>query len=217
LTDLTACGYSTNIFVKGCATAIRKSLSHAIFPLPIDSAWAHDAVANDVAMITKTRKLINESLIDHRIHDLNVSGFTAVKPKIRQRLNNLVENFEMSRMPPNLYPILIPEKCTASDLDFLFAAALRAPSESRHETAESLRYVQAMIDLLETRAKVKHLPVLEGLRFTMERSRQGAFRELSGRKILAMEAFRISHRAAFRPRKKRARNDHSDTPESLAP
>jgi hypothetical protein len=183
--------FSTNIFTKGCATAVRKELSDATFPLPKNSAWSHDNIVHVIAMITGTRHVIHQTLIDHRIHKHNASGFIAPRPTIWRRLNTIVDNFEMSRAPSSLYPIAIPKRCVEHDLRFLFDAASRISRQSASELFEIYSCIRTLDDLSKTRAKIKELSLRKSFRLIKQKRRIGAYREIGGNKIIAFEYFRI--------------------------
>jgi glycosyltransferase involved in cell wall biosynthesis len=191
LAQLQKSHFSTNIFTKGCATAVRKELADASFPLPKNSAWSHDNIVHVVAMITGTRHVIHQTLIDHRIHKHNASGFIAPKPTIWRRLNILVDNFEMSRAPSSLYPIAIPKRCVEHDLRFLFDAASRISRQSAFESSEIYSCVRALNDLSKTRAQIKELSLRNSLRLIKQKRRIGAYQKIGGNKITAFEYIRI--------------------------
>jgi len=201
LAQLSESGYSSNIFVKGCATAISAELARAAYPLPAGSAWAHDNIAHVVAMINGSRRIIAEPLMAHRIHGNNVSGFVAPKPTIRHRLNMWIEGLEASRMPRELYPLLIPKNCTEGDLDFLFGVTSRMPNESTREAARSRACVRAISLLSGTRDRIRDIPMLDGLRLVRATMKSGAFHELGGGKIMAMEGLRVLLRSLKRRRR----------------
>jgi glycosyltransferase involved in cell wall biosynthesis len=200
LGQLRESGYSDNVFVKGCATAISAQLARALYPLPPASAWAHDNIAHVVAMMNGSRRIIAQRLMAHRIHGKNVSGFVAPKPTIRHRLNLWIESLEASRVPRELYPILIPKNCAERDLEFLFSAASRLPNESARDAARSRASVRAITMLSSIRDRIRDVPMLDGLRLVRTTMKSGAFQELGGGKIMAMEGLRVLLRSLKRRR-----------------
>lgn len=193
-------GYSTNIFVKGCATAMKRELAQAVFPLPLNSGWAHDTLANVVAMVSGSRKIITDTLIHHRIHDSNVSGFIAEKPTIRRRLNMLVEQFEMSKLPSDLHPMLLPLECTEEDLDFMLNAASRIANDDQSRMSRSRTLIRAMYEVSKMRAAIRKVPAFEGVKLIIANRRMGMFQHIGSTRIVGMELLRILLRSLPRPR-----------------
>jgi hypothetical protein len=155
-------------------------------------------------MINGSRRVIAEPLMAHRIHGNNVSGFVPPKSTVRHRLNMLIEHLEASRMPQELYPILIPKNCMERDLDFLFDVATRMPNESTREAARSRAFIRAITVLFSTRERIKDIPVLDGLQLVRATMKSGAFQELGGSKIMAMEGLRVLLRSLKRRRRNAA-------------
>jgi glycosyltransferase involved in cell wall biosynthesis len=201
LSHLHHSNYSTNVFIKGCATAARKELTNVTFPLPKNSAWAHDNIVHAVAMIIGARHVMHEILIDHRIHSRNTSGLIAPKATVRRRFNTLIDNFEMSKVPRNIYPMAIPRECSEQDLNFLFDAASRIAGASAQQLSEIYGCIRALDDLAKTRIKAKDLSIWRSFRLINDKRRVGTYRKIGGVKIIIFEYFRILIGTAFRVQK----------------
>lgn len=193
--------YSSNFFVKGCATAIRASLARAAFPLPTDSAWAHDNIVHVAAMITRSRRIITEPLMKHRIHAGNTSGFVAPKSTLRRRLNMLAERLEISRMPSELRPLLLPKGCAERDIDLLFDIVSRMGIEPARHVPQAFSYVRAFRTLSSFRDEVRNAPAPDGVRLVMTARKRGTFRALGAGKVAVLEGLRVLLLGAKRRRR----------------
>lgn len=67
--------YARHQFIKGCATAVRSDLVKRAFPLPRKSNWHHDNRVHAIARIGESDGYIQETLIKHRIHASQTSGY----------------------------------------------------------------------------------------------------------------------------------------------
>lgn len=66
---------SKQTFLKGCATAVRKELIDAAFPLPSSSNWHHDNRLHAIAKKRKSLGYIEQVLIKYRVHASQSSGY----------------------------------------------------------------------------------------------------------------------------------------------
>src|SRR5690606_37908950 len=55
-------------FIKGCATAIRRELADAAFPLPASTNWHHDRRIHAIARAREGQGYIERVLMKHRVH-----------------------------------------------------------------------------------------------------------------------------------------------------
>lgn len=67
--------YSRALFIKGCATSVRRRLCNSAFPLPSDGRWAHDNRIHALAQTRNSIGYLERVLIKHRIHSSNTSGY----------------------------------------------------------------------------------------------------------------------------------------------
>lgn len=71
--------YHRLLFIKGCATAIRRSLRNRAFPLPLGGRWTHDGRVHSLAHMNNSSGFIEDRLVLHRIHSHNASGYIIQK------------------------------------------------------------------------------------------------------------------------------------------
>lgn len=141
-------------FVKGCATAIRRQLANAVFPLPSRSEWSHDKIVHAVAETTGTRLVLEDVLIQHRIHEDNLSGYLPADPKNRRRLNSMLDAFEEAGARHLPSPSIFPVSCSGQD----FRIFLRAVRKLVIDPAEARRLAQSakvVFDLVRIRAAAR--------------------------------------------------------------
>lgn len=62
-------------FIKGCATAIRRHLIQAAYPLPKDFGWTHDSRVHALAKIQNAHGQLKNVLVKHRLHPAQTSGY----------------------------------------------------------------------------------------------------------------------------------------------
>lgn len=115
--------HARHIFLKGCATAIRKELVDAAFPLPIPSDWHHDNRVHAIARIRESSGYIEQVLIKHRVHASQTSGYINPQKKLGGRLlarlmESGLQTSPMWARTMNLIPFL---RTQAEILEFLHA------------------------------------------------------------------------------------------------
>lgn len=111
-------------FVKGCATAARRTLIERAYPLPTTPAWTHDVRLHAIACIRGEVGYIDKPLIQHRIHSSQTSGhFVSTGLSLGGKVLNQLDNHAWHALPePARMLELIPgTPSNASVAEFLQA------------------------------------------------------------------------------------------------
>lgn len=72
-------GHDPAYLVKGCATAVKRSLLSRAYPLPENGRWTHDCRLHALASMSGTRGMIHNVLCRYRVHGSNTSGYVLPK------------------------------------------------------------------------------------------------------------------------------------------
>jgi glycosyltransferase involved in cell wall biosynthesis len=92
--NLALSGLSPVVNLKGCALTFRRELIGLVDWPPPESGWSHDLWVCFTALLLDKRGYIRQSLVRHRIHGKNTSGWL---PGGKARLQRLLRRF---RLPP---------------------------------------------------------------------------------------------------------------------
>ena len=92
--NLALCGLSPVVSLKGCTLTLRRELIELVDWPPQQSRWSHDLWVCFTAHLLEKRGYIRQSLVQHRIHGNNTSGWVTGG---KARLQRLLRRF---RLPP---------------------------------------------------------------------------------------------------------------------
>jgi glycosyltransferase involved in cell wall biosynthesis len=84
--QLARSGLSPAINLKGCSLTFRRRLIELVGWPPIQSDWSHDMWVCFVTLVLQKRGYIRQSLIQHRIHGNNTSGWVPSEAKLQRLL-----------------------------------------------------------------------------------------------------------------------------------
>lgn len=124
--DHLARNHARHTFIKGCATAVRRSLIERCFPIAPSSQWKHDNRLHSVANLHCKSGCINKTLIRHRVHKLQTSGFVIQKKRLPGRLLAILDGKAVEASPPISRSIyMIPRPLTKEKVRELLELDMR--------------------------------------------------------------------------------------------
>lgn len=105
--------HARHTFIKGCATAVRKNLVERCFPITSSSRWKHDSFLHAVANLHSGSGYLDKTLIRHRLHKSQTSGFIIQNKSLRGRLLAILDGMAVAASPPISRSIyMIPKPIT---------------------------------------------------------------------------------------------------------
>jgi glycosyltransferase involved in cell wall biosynthesis len=84
--NLALSGHSPVVNLKGCSLILRRELIELTEWPPENSNWSHDMWVCFIALLLEKRGYIRKSLIRHRIHDNNTSGWLICNARLHRLL-----------------------------------------------------------------------------------------------------------------------------------
>lgn len=164
---LTNQSHDPSYLVKGCATAIKRSLRDRAYPLPINGRWTHDCRVHALAHLSGTRGTIDRILCNYRVHSSNTSGYILPKNNwkgaIAARLKK--RSLDQSSFEYTTLQFFSLRDISDSELEEFYSAHLRrgqlALSESqRLQSAVIFSGLKDANDLLNKRSTIARLDSL---------------------------------------------------------